>query len=312
MASRTSHMHTVPRGYLAGFADRSAPRDKPHVWRFERRLDEPKLISVRNVSVRRDIYALWTAAGVPDISIETELLSKTVDDGFPELIALLESGQEPSYWGWRRLSRFIAFQLVRTPRSFQMHRDACARAGLKVGRNDPQLGMVYMAPIIENWICQLKWFILWNRTDFAFLTSDNPVTTWADRGSAFETGVGFVDPALRVLFPLSPKICVATVQTRASWEAITGESPEREGSFTEKFELSIQSAALTVDGVIRHNQVTTSNAEKYAYATRNEDRLQLFMRDWFTERPAPVRRDDHQPIGSPLGVGRRQRTHDDP
>src|SRR5438874_13837689 len=127
MASRTSHMHTVPKGYLAGFADRSAPRDKPHVWRFERRSSEPKLIGVRHVSVRRDIYALWTAAGTPDLSIETELLDKSVESGFPELIALLQSGKAPSYWGWRRLSRFMAFQLLRTPRSFQLYRDVCAR-----------------------------------------------------------------------------------------------------------------------------------------------------------------------------------------
>ncbi|PYT22633.1 MAG: hypothetical protein DMG57_34685 [Acidobacteria bacterium] len=72
---------------------------------------------MRDVSVRRDIYALWTEGGTPDLSIETELLDKSVENGFPDLIALLESGKEPSYWGWRSLSRFMAFQLLRTPRS---------------------------------------------------------------------------------------------------------------------------------------------------------------------------------------------------
>src|SRR2546425_13278019 len=111
MASRTRHMHTVSRGYLAGFADPSAPYEKPHVWRFERQADEPKLVGVRKTSAQTDIYTLWTEAGKSDISIETELLDKTVENGFSSLVALLESGREPSYWGWRQLSRFIAFQL---------------------------------------------------------------------------------------------------------------------------------------------------------------------------------------------------------
>lgn len=302
MASRTRHMHSVPRSYLVGFADPSGPHEKPHVWRFERQADEPKLVGVRKTSARTDIYTLWTVAGKPDISIETELLDKTVENGFSRLVALLESGREPSYWGWRQLSRFIAFQLLRTPRSFQIHRDAGAMAAMEIGRNDPQIAMVYMAPKIENWICQMRWLLFSNPTDVPFLSSDNPVTTWADRGLGAEGGVGFSDPALRVLFPLSPRTCLAIVQTTEALKSIMADTPENEGNFAQEYELSIRAADLSLLDVIQHNQVTVSNADKYAYASWNDERLRRFMQDQFTHRAAPVRRFDRKPIGSPPAV----------
>jgi hypothetical protein len=307
MPSRTRHMHTVPRGYLAGFADPSAPYEKPHVWRFERQADEPKLVGVRKTSAQTDVYTLWTETGKPDMSIETELLDKTVENGFSGLVALVESGRAPSYWGWRQLSRYMAFQLLRTPRALQIHRDAGAMAAVEIGRNDPQLAMAYMAPKIENWLCQMSWHVFSNPTDFPFLSSDNPVTTWADRGPGAEGGVGFSDPALRVLFPLRPRTCLAIIQTTEALKSITADTPEKEGSFTRGYELSIRAADLSLLGVVRHNQVTVSNADKYCYASCNDERLHRFMLDQFIHRPAPVRRFDRRPIGSPPGLNQRHR-----
>jgi hypothetical protein len=252
--------------------------------------------------VKKNIYTLWTEAGSPDLAIETKLLQQGAEDGFPELIALLESGKQPSRWGWRRLSRFMALQLLRTPRAFQLSRDACASEGVKLGRNDPQLVMASLAPKFENYICRMDWLLLWNRSDFAFVTSDNPVTMWANRGTWFEGGVGFNDPGLHVLFPLSPKLSLAAVQTPASLATVMKDFVdgwEEEGSFLQEYDLSVMSADLEVEGVVMHNQVTVSNAENYVYTSCNEDRLQAFMRDCFISRPAPVRRDDRQPIGSP-------------
>jgi hypothetical protein len=162
-------MHTVPRGYLRAFADASIGRDEPHVWRFERQHDEPKPLAVSNVSVSTDIYTLWTEAGASDTSIETELLQKAVEDGFPQLARLLESGKQPSYWGWRRLSRFMAAQLARTSRALQLHRDVCSNEGVETRRNDAQLAMVYMVPKLENWICQQRWLLLTNATGCPFV-----------------------------------------------------------------------------------------------------------------------------------------------
>src|ERR1700733_15122478 len=101
---RIKHMHTVPRGYLRAFRDRSAARGQPHVWRHERQCDTARLLGTGDVSVKKNIYTLWTEAESPDLTIETNLLQQGSEDGFPELIALLESGQQPSRWGWRRLS----------------------------------------------------------------------------------------------------------------------------------------------------------------------------------------------------------------
>ena len=122
---------------------------------------------------------------------------------------------------------------------------------------------------------------------------------WANRGTRFE-GVGFHDPGLHVLFPLSPKLCLAAVQTQASLESIMKDFAEggEGGSFLQEYDLSIVSGDLTVQGVVRHNQVTVSNAEKYAYTCCNEDGLKAFMKDWFIHRLAPVRRDDGLRIGS--------------
>ena len=289
-------MHTIPRSYLAAFADLSAPREKPHVWRFERQSNVPKLISLRDISVKRDIYTLWTEDGQPDLSIEMRVLAEGVEDGFSNLIASLEAGKQPPYWRCRQLSRFMAFQLLRTPRSFQIFRDACALNDVNVGPNDPQRLTVYMAPQIENWICQMSWYVSSNVTSLPFLTSDNPVTAYAETGLIAEVGVGFSNPALRVIFPLSPRICLVMEHTPASLFCVTSDSSEREPSFMHEFELLIHSAELTLLDVIRLNQVT--NAEKYAYTNGENERIRLFMKEQFTDRSAPVRRDDGQPVGS--------------
>jgi hypothetical protein len=299
MPRQTDHMHTVPVGYLRRFADRSVGRDTAHVWRFGREASEPRLIGVRDVSVKRGIYKLLSETKPPDIFIETELLAKTVELGFPELVALLEAGKDPSYWGWRRLSRFLAFQLLRTPRAFQMIRDACAAQAIEIGRNGPQLNMIWMAPKIENWICQLEWLVLSNSTTFPFLTSDNPVTPWADRGGGFEAGVGFHDPSFRLFFPLTPTLAIAALQTSVSLKGISGDPPQRPGSFRDLFDLSIQKGVLTAEGVWIHNRVTIAFAENYVYANGNDDRLRLFLKEHFIGQPGPVRRSDRRPFGSP-------------
>ena len=75
-----------------------------------------------------------------------------------------------------------------------------------------------------------------------------------------EAGVGFCDPALQVLLP-------------------------REGSFTHEYDLSIRAAELTLQGVIRHKQVTVSNADRYAYASCKDERLGRFLQDQFIHPP---------------------------
>src|SRR5260370_13160930 len=71
VANRPEHMHTVPAGYLRGFADTSASRRNPHLWRFEREAGLAKLISVRDASVCRNIYTLRSDDVKADTTIET-------------------------------------------------------------------------------------------------------------------------------------------------------------------------------------------------------------------------------------------------
>jgi hypothetical protein len=94
----------------------------------------------------------------------------------------------------------MSFQLIRTPRPFQILRDEGTRRGIPIGSNDPQILMVYEAPFLEKWLCGMKWGVCWNQSTLPFLTSDNPVVTWADRGHGAELGVGFGVAEMETLF----------------------------------------------------------------------------------------------------------------
>jgi hypothetical protein len=295
-------MHTVPAGYLRAFADESVERETPHVWRFERETAEPKLIGVRDMSVSKDIYTLRRTEGGPaDATIETELLSPGVEDMLPGVIQLLASGETPGEWQWRNLSRFIAFQLARTQRAFQLLRDEGIRQRIEVGPNDPQLMMVNIAPFLEKWLCGMTWIVWENRSTFPFLTSDNPAVMWANRAGAVEGGVGFQDPKLQILCPLTPEIAFTAVQTPESLEAVLKDSPYNNPQFTDQYELRCHSSGLEDDGVEMLNLVTVTNAEKYVYSNTASEQVRRFLERVFFGRRGPVRRFDRRPIGSPVG-----------
>ena len=303
MAGRPEHMHTVPAAYLRTFSDTSAPRRSPHLWRFDRETAQVKLISVRDVSISRDIYTLRTEGGAPDTTIETELLDAAVENHFPAVVQFLIAGGTPQYWQWRHIFRFVAFQLARTPRMFQTFRDEGRRQGLNIGLNDPQLAMVAQAPFLDKWLCGMRWVVRRNRSTLPFLTSDNPVVMWADRGEGAELGVGFHEPALRILFPLTPTICLTAAHTDASHRAVLGDTPKSKPQFSDFYPLQVSSDVLGIDEVVMLNQVTVANAESYVYANRNDEKVQLFLTDLFFGRSGPVRRFDRKPIGSPVDSG---------
>ncbi len=300
VADHPEHMHTVPAGYLRAFADTSAPRRNPHIWRFERETAQARLISVRNAAVTRNIYRLRTEGGEADTAIETELLSSAVDDCFPPVVQLISSGGTPTYRQWRDVSRFMAFQLARTPRMFQILKDEGSRHGVDTGPNDQQLVMVYMAPFLEKWCCGMKWIVCWNLSTLPLLTSDNPVVMWADRGDGADLGVGFLDPALRMLFPLTPNICLTAAQTQTSLKTVQDDTPESTPQFSDSYPLRVGRGSLGIDEAVMLNQVMVSNAERYVYANSNDEKVRLFLNDLFFGLSGPVRRSDRKPIGSPV------------
>jgi Protein of unknown function (DUF4238) len=299
MANRPAHMHTVPAAYLRAFADGSAPRRNPHLWRFDRETAQAKLISIQDASVSRDIYTLRTEDGKADTTIET-VLSSAVEDSFPPVVRLIAAGGRPRYWQWRHLSRFMAFQLARTPRMFQVFRDEGSRRGIPIGQNDPQLAMVHQAPFLEKWLCGMKWVLCWNQSTLPLLTSDNPVVMWADRGEGSELGVGFQEPELGILFPLTPEVCLRAEQTPASLKAVLDDHLDSKPQFTDFYPLSIDTGWLGIDQAATMNQLTVSNAERYVYANSDDENVRLFLRDLFFGLRGPVRRFDGRPIGSPI------------
>jgi hypothetical protein len=300
MANRPRRMHTVSAGYLRAFVDASAPRRNAHLWRHERETATSKLISVLDASVRRDIYAVRLQDGQTDTTIESALLSSGVEQPFCEAVKLLEASTPLSYWPWRHVSRFVAFQLARTPRAFQLLRDEWSREGLEIQSNDPPIAMVFIAPYIEKWLCAMKWIVCRNASTLPVLTSDNPAVMWANRGDGAELGVGFRDPALQVLFPLTPRICLLAVHTQASLRVVLEDTPDKSPQMSDFYPLQINRGNLGIDQIVTLNQITVSNAEHHVYSNSNAENVKVFLDDLFFGQPAPVRRSDRMPIGSPM------------
>jgi len=290
-------MHTVPKGYLRAFADKSPSRGAPNVWQFGREATEGKLISVRDASVRTDIYTLRGEDGRADTRIETELLS-VVDSVFPAAVHSLSSGETPEYWDWRNIFRFMAFQLARTPQIFQILRDEGIRQGVGDGTNFPQLAMVHEAPFLEKWLCGMAWTLCWHRSTLPLLTSDSPVVMWADRGDGAEVGVGFEESGLRILFPLTPKMCLTATQTEATLKAVLDEPADSNPHFSDTYPLRIETGRLSIGQAVMLNQVTVSNAHRYVYSNSADDNVRLFLKDQFFGLSGLVRRSDRKPIGS--------------
>ena len=294
-------MHTVPAGYLRAFAETSGLKRHPHVWRFDRELRETKLISVRDACVCKDVYTLKVGTIDSDTTIETTLLREGVDAALPPVLQVLASSGTPAYWQWRDLSRFLAFQLARTPRMFQVFRDEGLHQGVVLGQNDPQLAMVSMTPFLEKWICGMQWTIWWNSSTLPFICSDNPATMWVDRGSGAEIGVGFVEPRLEILLPLTPRISFTAAQTKKSLESVLQDSPHRIPMFNDFHQLRVRCKAVAgIAEVVKFNQLTVSNAERYVYADSSQGNVRLFLDDLFFGRSGPVRRSDRKPIGTPV------------
>jgi hypothetical protein len=296
-------MHTVPAGYLSAFADTKAGTIESHVWRFERGSpDTPKLLAVRNVCVVRDIYAVQDEAGRPDRVIERTLL-KLIDDDFctarDRILDALRSGATINECDpWKAISMFIAFQLARTPRSFQVLRDEFASQKVEHADDDLPKLMVYIGEILDHWLSLMQW-ALWNiEGDDLLLTSDNPAATWAASESGAELGIGFSDPRLLISLPLSPRVCFVANQTEQSvshvrrctsarWKANEGPAVREIGHYK-----APTKAAHDL------NRVILKNGERYVFSSYVDRRLSRFLTNNFGAGDGLVRRRDRKPIGS--------------
>jgi hypothetical protein len=295
---QTKRMHVVAAGYLGAFAVRAPERREPAVWRFERASGASKLLGVQDVGVVKDIYTVFGEDGLPDTGIEDEVL-RDIDGAYCAARNALDQSPNLSTELWTGLARFLAFQLLRTPRSFQSTRDEFARHGVPHADDDPPKLMLFAAPWLERWLLHMEWAVVRNESDFPFLTSDEPAVMWKDMGTGLEIGPGFLDPALQITCALAPTRAFIARHTSESLRAVCSDLPHGIPEIPD-CPIRITGGALTADQVRRFNLVTIANADRYLYANYNNARLQRFLTSRFVGAPAPVRREDRNPFGSPL------------
>jgi Protein of unknown function (DUF4238) len=298
--TRTRRMHTVPEGYFEAFAVREAARRTSRVWRFERSTADSKLFGVGDAEVARDIYAVFNDDGAPDTGIEDELLC-ALENAFCTARNLLLQRKPLSKENWSSLFRFTAAQLLRTPRLFQLVRDDLAADGTPYEQDAlPRV----MLLLIGRWIprlARMRGILAYNETGLPLLTCDNPAVTWKKSGDGFICGVDQYDPGLVVSCPLSPTLMFVAHQTPESLKAVQAEqhdipfSDRKPQTFTSHVDIG----SLPEAEVKRMNHICVSNAHRYVYANYSDEPLRRFLQDRFFGAPAPVRRRDLQPIGSP-------------
>lgn len=294
------HMHTVPAGYLAGFADLKASKKKPHVWRFERGNPEPKPLSVQDICVSQNIYAVKDSQGNRDPVIERDVLGG-IDDAYCQARNRLKRGQSVSYGDCRALSQFVVFQLMRTDRALQLLRDHLRLHGEEFAPDDPQKLMVTTMLPHERLLWLMRWEVWQVEDDDVLITTDNPATMWSDRGDGAELGVGFSEPGLVLSLPMTSRLCFVARQTKET----IAEAAKLLGSADDKLlgtplESNVRPRMIDRRTVHRLNQTHVSNGDRYAISSYDDARLRRFMVRNFRANAGPVRRSDRKPIGSPF------------
>jgi hypothetical protein len=294
MADRQAkRMHTVPEGYFEAFAVREATRRTAGVWRFDRISGEHKVLGVRDAEVVNDIYTVIRDDGTRDIGIEAELFCGIEGEFCSARKALLE--RIPlSKEHWITLARFIAAQLLRTPRFLQLMRDDLDADGIPYDRDMPQRVMLLL---IERWIrrvARMRGMIVYNETGLPLLTSDNPAVRWKKNSDSFICGVDQFDPDLVVSCPLAPDLLFIAYQTPDSLRAVHEERHDigRSDRQAETFRTHVDTGTLPAREVKRLNQICVNNAHRYVYASYSDKTLIRFLQNRFFGAPAPMHRRD--------------------
>ncbi len=299
-------MHTVPQSYLEAFAVDDPVRRTPGVWRFDRISGEAKILGIRDIEVVKDIYTVYDDDGAPDTGIETILCN--VENDFSHArksvldqdLSSKEMALALSKDHWAATAKFVAAQLLRTPRAFQSIRDTLTAKGTEYDDNAPQ---VVMLELIQRWILRLARMrgMIGYGTDVPLLTSDNPAVAWKQQGEGF-AGATQHDPDLAVSCPLSPMMMFSGFQTRESLQAVEAERNDipRTERPSKKFRSHVDVGILPHREVKRLNALCVTNAHRYVYANYCGKPLLTFLRNRFFGKPAPVRARDLKPIGSPI------------
>jgi hypothetical protein len=295
-------MHTVAEGYFEPFAIQEPTRRTSGVWRFDRISGESKVLGVGDAEVARDIYTVFSEDGTPDTGIEDELLCG-LEGAFCTARSVVSDRQPLTKENWAGLFRFVAAQLLRTPRVFQLMRDGLDANGTTYEQDTlPRV----MLLLIERWIprlARMRGIVAYNETGLPLLTCDNPAATWKKNGEGFICGVDQYDPGLVVSCPLSPTLMFVAYQTTESLEAVHREQHDvaradrRPGTFATHIDIG----SMPESEVKRMNHICVTNAHRYVYASYSNKTLLRFLRNRYYGAPGPVRRRDLKPIGDRLG-----------
>lgn len=287
---RPKRMHTVAQSYLESFADDEPARRTSRVWRFDRVTGEAKLIGVRDAEVVKDIYTVWKNDGTPDTGIEDEIFCNIEGAFCAARDLLLVKDRIPNKDDWAGAARFVAAQLLRTPRVLHAMADEMMGRGIGHQRDMPQRVMLLL---IERWIprlLQMRGIAAHNDTGVPFLTSDNPAVWWKKEGNGFIIGVDQYDPNLLVSCPLSPTLMFVAYQTPESLRRVHSEQLVRDGleAAPTSLRTSIQIGAVPESEVRRLNHICINNAHRYVYANHCNSRLLQFLKNRFFGAPPPV------------------------
>jgi Protein of unknown function (DUF4238) len=334
-------MHTVPRGYLEPFATIEGRRSSA-IWRYERLTREPVAIGIGDATVHKDIYTFEDDDGKETTAIEDVLME--IEGRFCMARLKLVSGAAMNLDERIAISHFVAFQLARTPRALQLHRDefaylmrqealafaADARrfhdAMRQHHQSDEECEAGRQAMLSGNWYYEAESFtglhammsgaadlsyrlLLMNWTlhnsdgRYRFLTSDNPVTTWAARVRegqlGTEIGVGFADRDIVISLPITPLLSlVARHSSHSLLSAGTISDPDRRGAGLDGWRPQLQMLAATPQQIKILNHACVMNADRYIFNGERDSRVEKFLDRFFIGRSGPVRRRDRKPVGA--------------
>jgi len=282
-------MHTVAKSYFEAFAvDDPARRETAGVWRFDRLSGKSKIIGVNDSEVVNDIYTVYDENGTPDAGIETILCK--IEGAFGDARrALLDRGtlvhkEIPlTKEQWTGIATFIAAQLLRTPRFFQMMRDYLTAGRLPCECDSPQRVML---TLIDRWIPRLvrmHGLLVYTETDLPLLTSDNPAVTWKKNGNGFICGVNQRDPELVISCPLAPELLYVAYQTQESLNAVHAERYDipRAERKSEMFRSNLTLGSIPEREVKRLNHLCLLNAHEHVYANYCDKALLRLLQSRF-------------------------------
>jgi hypothetical protein len=291
----TPNAHGRRKLFEAFAVDDPTRRNTAGIWRFNRSSGEGKVVGVRDSEVHKDIYTVYNEDGKPNTGIETLLckIESAFGDARRFLLDkqnILEKQVKLSKEHWTGLARFVAAQLLRTPRFFEMMRTYLTVNGLAYEIDTPPQVMVIL---IERWITRLvrmRGMLVYTETDLPFLTSDNPAVMWKKQGDGFICGVDQYDRELVVSCPLSPTLLYVAYQTEDSLKAVHAERHDipRDQREPELFLSHVDFGSIPEWEVKRQNQLCLQNAHKNVYANYcDKPLLKLLQNRFFSNTVSP-------------------------